>query len=287
MRAGIPGRVPLHSGKVREMYDLGDEILMVTTDRLSAFDVVFPTPIPHKGRVLTQLSLHWFRTLRSAAPHHLIAEPDEAWLRQLTPDPAPLLGRCLRVRKCQTVPIECVVRGNLEGSAWKEYQQRQAIQEHPLPPGLRLHDALPEPLFTPSTKAESGHDLNITLDKMRRTVGSDVAALLRQRSLDLFAEARERLAAANITLADTKFEFGWFEGQLVLIDEVLTPDSSRFLVLGDSGEPVSLDKQYVRDWAAASGWNCEPPAPPLPAEVVQQTSQRYLEIARRIMGRDV
>jgi phosphoribosylaminoimidazole-succinocarboxamide synthase len=285
--SSLPGRPPAHRGKVREMYDLGGEMLMVTSDRLSAFDVIFPTPIPHKGRVLTQLSLHWFRTLRTAVPHHLIAEPDEAWLRTLTPGPEPLIGRCLRVRNCQTVPIECVVRGNLEGSGWSEYQSRQAIQEHALPAGLRLHDALPEPIFTPSTKAASGHDQSITFEQAMKMVGSDVARLLQRRSLEIFAEARERLAAAGITLADTKFEFGWCEGALILIDEVLTPDSSRFLITGPNAEPVSMDKQYVRDWALRSDWNREPPAPPLPEDVVQQTSARYRDIARRIVGRDV
>ena len=286
IQSTLPGHTPVHSGKVREMYDLGGEMLMVTSDRLSAFDVIFPTPIPGKGRVLTRLTVHWLRTLRAARPHHLIAEPDEAWLRALAPGAEQLAGRCLRVRQCQVVPIECVVRGSLEGSGWTEYQRRQAIQEHRLPVGLSLHDALPEPIFTPATKAASGHDENITFEQAARTVGSDVAALIRRRSLDLFAEARERLAKTGITLADTKFEFGWCEGELLLIDEVLTPDSSRFLVPGPDGAPVAMDKQFVRDWALASDWNREPPAPPLPPEVVKQTSERYREIARRITGGD-
>jgi phosphoribosylaminoimidazole-succinocarboxamide synthase len=276
--------VPAHAGKVREMYDLGDELLMVATDRISAFDVVFPTPIPGKGRVLTQLSLHWLRTLDSARPHHLIAEPGEEWLASFTEEPQRLSGRCLRVTRCEPLPVECIVRGVLEGSGWREYQRRGAIQEHVLPEGLALHDALPQPIFTPSTKAHTGHDENITFAEMERVVGSDVAWILRRRCLDLFTEARDLLAAEGITLADTKFEFGWRDGQLILIDEVLTPDSTRFLIPGPDGSPMAMDKQFVRDWAMSSGWNREPPAPPLPAEVVREACRRHREIAQRILG---
>lgn len=286
-RADLPGRTPAHSGKVREMYDLGDEMLMVTSDRLSAFDVVFPTPIPGKGRVLTALSAHWLRTLADLGPTHFLAEPDEAWLADLTPEPARYVGRCLRVKKSQPLAVECVVRGALEGSAWAEYQARGAIQEHRLPPGLKLHDPLPEPLFTPATKAAVGHDENITFARCASIVGSDVAALIRDRSLALFCAARDRLAQAGITLADTKFEFGWCDGTLLLIDEVLTPDSSRFLIAGPDRAPVAMDKQFVRDWLNRTGWNRRPPAPELPPDVVRQTSERYRDIARRILGREV
>lgn len=287
IRSRLRDREPTHAGKVREMYDLGDEMLMVTSDRLSAFDVVFPTPIPSKGRVLTQLSVHWFRTLPAASPNHLIAEPDVRWLADHTDEPELHVGRCLRVRKCDPLPIECVVRGRLEGSGWKEYQERGAIQEHALPEGLRLHDALPEPIFTPATKAASGHDENITFEQAERIVGSDVAAMLRRRSIEIFTAARDLLAKAGITLADTKFEFGWCGDELLLIDEVLTPDSSRFLLPGPDGEPVAMDKQFVRDWANRSDWNREYPAPELPEEVVRQTAERYREIARRILGWEV
>ncbi len=287
VRSALPDREPTHAGKVREMYDLGDEILMVTSDRLSAFDVVFPTPIPGKGRVLTRLSEHWFKTLAPTAPHHLIAMPDAEWLSHLTSEPELYAGRCLRVRKCSPLPIECIVRGSLEGSGWQEYQQRGAIQEHSLPPGLQLHDPLPEPLFTPSTKATGGHDENITFAQAESIVGSDVAAMLRCRSLKIFTAARERLATVGITLADTKFEFGWCGADLTLIDEVLTPDSSRFLVPGPDGAPVAMDKQFVRDWANAGDWDKKPPAPPLPDDVVRQTSERYRDIARQILGEEV
>jgi phosphoribosylaminoimidazole-succinocarboxamide synthase len=268
------------------MYDLGDEMLMVTSDRISAFDVVFPTPIPGKGRVLTALSVHWFETLGHLGAHHFLGAPNEEWLREFTPNPKSLIDRCLRVRKCNPLPVECIVRGSLEGGGWREYKERGAIQEHALPPGLKIHDRLPQPLFTPSTKASSGHDENISFEQMQAIVGSDVAGQLRARSLALFIAARDRLAEAGITLADTKFEFGWDGHSLVLIDEVLTPDSSRFLVPGDDGSPVAMDKQFVRDWALSLDWNREPPAPVIPDEIVAQTSARYREIAERILDRD-
>lgn len=287
VKSEFPGRAPTHTGKVREMYDLGSEILMVTSDRLSAFDVVFPNPIPGKGRVLTALSVHWFRELAPVVENHFIALPDAEWLRQFTPEPDRYAGRCLRVKKCKPIAAECIVRGSLEGSGWKEYQQRGAIQEHSLPAGLKIHNQLPVPIFTPSTKAESGHDENVTFDQMAEIVGADLAEKLREYSLRLFTTARDRLAGEGITLADTKFEFGLFEDRVILIDEVLTPDSSRFLVPGPAGEPVSYDKQFVRDWALASDWNREPPAPPLPADVVNQTSLRYRDIAERIIGKEI
>lgn len=287
LRADFPGRPPTHSGKVREMYDLGYEMLMVTSDRLSAFDVVFPNPIPGKGRVLTRLSAFWFRQLAPLGPTHFIEEPDAAFLSRFTPEPARYLGRCLRVKKAKTVKVECIVRGCLEGSAWQEYRQNGRISEHKLPAGLRLHDPLPEPLFTPSTKADEGHDENITFAQTVALVGEDTARQLRDRSLAVFIAARDHLAKVGITLADTKFEFGRRNGELLLIDEVLTPDSSRFLIPGPTGEPVSMDKQYVRDWLLQTDWNRKPPAPELPPEVVRHTSERYREIARRIVGEEV
>lgn len=287
LRSTLPGIAPAHSGKVRDMYDLQTEYLMVTTDRLSAFDVVFPTPIPGKGRVLTALSVYWFETLGGILPNHLLGPASRDFLEGLTRDAEALTGRSLRVKKCQPIKAECIVRGSLEGSGWKEYQRRGAIQEHSLPPGLRLHDRLPEPLFTPSTKAEEGHDENITFARMQDIIGRQLAETLRESSLRLFIAARDRLEQVGITLADTKFEFGLLDGEVLLIDEVLTPDSSRFLIPGTNGEPVSMDKQFVRDWAERTDWDKKAPAPPLPDEVVQQTSARYREIAERILGKEL
>ncbi len=284
--SSLPGRKPAHVGKVRDMYDLGEEYLMVTTDRLSAFDVVFPNPVPGKGRVLTRLSAYWFRTLPATRPNHFIAEPKIDWLAKLTPEADRYVGRCLRIKKCEPIKVECVVRGNLEGSAWQEYQERGAVMEHKLPPSLNLHDRLPEPIFSPAAKAVHGHDENITFDQCCSMIGADLSARLRDWSLRLFTMARERLARVSITLADTKFEYGLLDGEPVLIDEVLTPDSSRFLITGPNGEPVPMDKQFVRDWVNTTKWNKRPPAPELPADVVRQTSERYREIARLILGEE-
>ncbi|MCB2155010.1 phosphoribosylaminoimidazolesuccinocarboxamide synthase [bacterium] len=287
LQSSLPGIAPAHTGKVRDMYDLDTEFLMVTTDRLSAFDVVFPSPIPGKGRVLTALSVHWFQTLGDIVPNHLIEPATREFLDALTPDADALLGRSLRVEKCEPIKAECIVRGSLEGSGWKEYRQRGAIQEHGLPPGLKLHDQLPEPIFTPSTKADAGHDENVTFAQMADIVGRELAETLRETSIRLFTAARDRLKGVGITLADTKFEFGLLDGEVLLIDEALTPDSSRFLIPGEDGNPVSMDKQFVRDWAERTDWNKKPPAPELPADVIAQTSARYREIAERIIGKEL
>lgn len=286
-KSDFPDLKPVHAGKVREMYDLGDKMLMVTSDRLSAFDVVFPNPIPDKGRVLTQLSVYWFRALKDLVPNHLIEEPDATWLSKLTPEPERYVGRSLLVKKAIPLKAECIVRGYLEGSGWKEYQERGAIGEYPLPGGLKLHGRLPEPIFTPSTKADSGHDENITFDEMVPIIGKKEAGFVRDWSLKIYAFAHDKLKEAGITLADTKFEFGVQDEKLMLIDEVLTPDSSRFLIPGPDGGPVAMDKQFVRDWLNQTDWNKKPPAPDLPAEVVAQTSERYRDIARRILGKEV
>lgn len=287
LHPAIPGREPAHSGKVREMYDLGDAFLMVTSDRLSAFDVIFPTPIPAKGRVLTAISTYWFGALSHLVENHFIEEPSRDWLATLTDGPDQLLGRTMRVRKCEPLKVECVVRGSLEGSAFKEYRDSGCIQEHRLPAGLKLHDDLPEPLFTPSTKADAGHDESITFKAMTQIVGEELSTKLRDVSLKLFVEARRQLAAKGIHLADTKFEFGLADGELILIDEALTPDSSRFLIKDTTGRVLQMDKQFVRDWIETTDWNKKPPAPPLPDEVVAQTSARYREIAKLITGREV
>jgi len=269
------------------MYDLGDQMLMVTSDRLSAFDVVFPNPIPGKGRVLTQLSVYWFGELKDIVANHLISEPHAGWLTKYTREPERYLGRCLLVKKATPLKAECIVRGYLEGSGWSEYQKRHAISEHALPSGLNLHDPLPEPIFTPSTKAESGHDENITFDQMVSIVGKEWATKARDWSLKIYRNAHHKLKKAGITLADTKFEFGVMGDQLILIDEVLTPDSSRFLIPGPDSAPVAMDKQFVRDWLNRTDWDKKPPAPELPPDVVAVTSERYREIARRILGREV
>jgi phosphoribosylaminoimidazole-succinocarboxamide synthase len=287
-RASLPGREPTRRGKVREVFAVDDErLLIVASDRLSAFDVVFPTPIPAKGRVLTALSAFWFRELAGVVPNHFLALPDAVELAVWSDDTKPLAGRAMLARRTMPLPLECVVRGRLEGSGWREYRERGAILEHAIPAGLALHDELPTPIFTPATKAESGHDENITFVGAAGIVGADLAARVRDVSLALFAAARDRLAPAGIELADTKFEFGIApDGELLLIDEALTPDSSRFLLF-DAEAPsgfVSMDKQFVRDWAGQSGWNMQPPAPPLPADVVEATADRYLDIAFRILA---
>ncbi len=286
-KSQFPDLSPVHSGKVREMYDLGDSMLMVTSDRLSAFDVVFPNPIPGKGRVLTALSVYWFGVLSDLVPNHLLEVPDAAWLSKITSEPDRYAGRCLVVRKAKPLKVECIVRGYLEGSAWKEYQERGAICEHTLPPGLKLHDPLPEPIFTPSTKAETGHDENITFEEAKSILGDSMADHVRDWSLTIYRFAHDKLKKAGITLADTKFEFGEHGDGLLLIDEVLTPDSSRFLIPDAAGNPVAMDKQFVRDWLLKTDWDKKPPAPELPPDVVNQTSERYREIARRILGKEV
>jgi phosphoribosylaminoimidazole-succinocarboxamide synthase len=270
----------LTSGKVREMYDLGDEVLMVASDRISTYDVVHPTPIPDKGKVLTGLSAMWFARTADIVPNHLISATDGV--------PDEVRGRALRVRRLDMLPVECVVRGHVTGSGWKDYQATGAICGIPLPDGLRESEKLPEPIFTPATKAQEGdHDENVDFDRAAEIVG-DRALLERVRdiSLALYARGAEHAAARGIILADTKFELGLdASGELVLGDEVMTPDSSRFWP-ADEYEPGrgqrSFDKQYVRDWAAGSGWDKTAPAPAIPDEVVARTRDRYVEAYERL-----
>ncbi|MBW3660338.1 MAG: phosphoribosylaminoimidazolesuccinocarboxamide synthase [Gemmatimonadetes bacterium] len=292
-----------HSGKVREMYALGDDVLMVATDRLSAFDIVFEEGIPDKGRVLTGLSDFWFDRLDSALPHHrLTADVDEmvSGVPALAEHRADLLGRSMRCLKAEPVPIECVVRGYLDGSAWREYRESGGVTGVRLPEGLERGDRLPEPIFTPATKAEEGHDENIDFDRMTERVGGSLAEVLRERSLSLYSEGAEHAAERGLILADTKFEFGHAaapesgERPLLLIDEVLTPDSSRFWDVDrwDPGGPqVSFDKQPVRDFLEAERragrWDGEPPLPALSSEAVAETSERYREAYRRITGHEL
>jgi phosphoribosylaminoimidazole-succinocarboxamide synthase len=272
-------------GKVRDIYDLGDQLLIVATDRLSAFDVILPTPIPDKGRVLTQISMFWFNTLADVIPNHVLSA--ENFSGVLAKYSASLEGRAMLVRRTEPVPIECVVRGYISGSGWKDYQKTGAICGIALPKGLRESDRLPEPIFTPSTKATTGHDENISFDETVSRVGLPLAERLRDASLTIYARAAEHAAARGIIMADTKFEFGLLGGELIWIDEALTPDSSRFWPADQyvPGKPQpSFDKQFVRDYLEKIGWNKQPPAPALPSDVVAGTRQKYRDAYRRITG---
>jgi phosphoribosylaminoimidazole-succinocarboxamide synthase len=276
----------LHRGKVRETYAVGDDrLLLVATDRLSAFDVVFDQPIPDKGRLLTALSAFWFERLASLGPTHFLST-DVADLPAAARTPE-LAGRVTLARRAVRIDAECVVRGYLAGSGWAEYRAGGQVGGHRLPAGLREADRLPEPIFTPSTKAEVGHDENITRERLAEMVGTSLAAELEERSLALYRAGAERAAEVGLILADTKFEFGWIDGAVALIDELLTPDSSRFweaTLYAPGSSPPSFDKQYVRDFVSASGWNREPPAPQLPDEVIAGSRERYVTAYERLTG---
>jgi phosphoribosylaminoimidazole-succinocarboxamide synthase len=281
--AGIP---KLRSGKVREVFDLGDTLLFVATDRLSAFDVILPDPIPQKGAVLNQISAFWFRKF-TFVQSHLITDDVEKFPAQLAPFREQLRGRSMIVRKTKPLPVECVVRGYLAGSGWKEYQQSGSISGVALPKGLQLASKLPEPIFTPSTKSEAGHDENIGWEKCCRTVGRGVAERVKDLSLKIYEAGRAHAANCGIIVADTKFEFGLLGNQLLLIDECLTPDSSRFwpanqYVAGQS--PPSFDKQFVRDYLETLDWNKTPPGPSLPPEIIEKTAAKYREAFERLTG---
>ena len=300
----IPGLRKVASGKVREIYELKDGLLIVTTDRISAYDVIMDDGIPDKGKVLNALSRYWFLQLRSVAANHYItydsdfitARMAESGAMLSTEQRDALRGRCMLVLKGDVFPIECVVRGYIAGSLWSEYvaaggpESGANIHGIDFPSGLRESDRLPEPIFTPATKAESGHDENISFAEMVRRIGLEESQELRQISLNLYNSAAGRAAQNGIIIADTKFEFGMYRHGIILVDEALTPDSSRFWdantwVPGRS-QP-SFDKQYLRDWLTQSGWNREPPPPRLPSEVVQQTAAKYREAYRRITGQDI
>jgi phosphoribosylaminoimidazole-succinocarboxamide synthase len=282
----IPGLALLHRGKVRETYAVGDDrLLLVATDRLSAFDVVFDQPIPDKGRLLTALSAFWFERLAALGATHFLAT-DAADLPPAARSPE-LAGRMTLARRAVRIDAECVVRGYLAGSGWAEYRRAGEVGGHRLPAGLREADRLPEPIFTPSTKAEVGHDENITRHQLAEMVGTELAGELEQRSLALYRAGAERAAEVGLILADTKFEFGWIDGRVALIDELLTPDSSRFwdvALYAPGSSPPSFDKQYVRDFVSASGWNREPPAPRLPEDVIAGTRERYVTAYERLTG---
>lgn len=284
----FPGLKLRSRGKVRDIYDLGDRLLLVATDRLSAFDVVMPTPIPDKGRVLTQLSVFWFEKLSGLVPNHVLTAA--RFDGPLAPYADDLAGRAMLVRKAEPIPVECVVRGYLAGSGWKEYCESGAVCSIQLPRGLVESSKLPEPIFTPATKETSGHDINISFAKMQEITGTMLATRLREISLEIHRRASEYAAGRGILIADTKFEFGLENGELVWIDEALTPDSSRFWP-ADGYQPgrsqPSFDKQFVRDYLERSGWNKQPPGPALPADVVAGTQAKYREAYRRLVGRDL
>ncbi|MBM4415172.1 MAG: phosphoribosylaminoimidazolesuccinocarboxamide synthase [Chloroflexi bacterium] len=287
LRTDRPGLV--HRGKVRDSYTLGDDrLLLVATDRISAFDVVLPNGIPRKGEVLTRLAAWWFTRTRDVVPDHFVAVLDASSAVQLGIDADPTwYGRATIARRAEPLPVECVVRGYLTGSGWADYQRSGGVSGIPLPPSLRQCERLFEPIFTPTSKAAAGHDEPMTYAEVEALVGAQRAHVMRLRALALYRYAADIALERGIIIADTKFEFGMLDGEVTLIDEALTPDSSRFWPL-DAYEPgreqPSFDKQYVRDWLAASGWNRKPPAPPLPPEVVRATSERYLEAYRRLTG---
>jgi len=290
LHTDFPG-LPLHaSGKVRDLYQLNGTLLFVATDRISAFDYVLATGIPHKGKVLTQLSLFWFDFLKDVVHNHLITADVTQYPAPLQPYAGDLRGRSMLVTRAQMVPIECVVRGYISGSAWKEYRDKGSVCGIPLPAGLQESQRLPEPLFTPAIKATSGHDENISFDEMVKRAGPELSEQLRQVSVRIYTTAAEYAAQRGILIADTKFEFGRTAAGMVLADEVLTPDSSRFWP-ADTYEPGrsqdSFDKQYVRDYLEKIRWNKQPPAPALPEDVARRTSEKYVEAFRRVTGREL
>lgn len=279
----------LHSrGKVRDIYELGDRLLIVATDRLSAFDVVLPTLIPDKGKVLTQLSLFWFERLSDVVPNHVLSGAD--FPAELAPYGEELRSRAMLVRRTEPIRIECVVRGYLAGSGWKDYQAGGSVCGIRLPAGLHESEKLPEPIFTPATKAASGHDENLSFEQAAARVGAELAGRLRDISLELYRRAAQYAERNGILIADTKFEFGLVGGELIWIDEALTPDSSRFWPADGyvPGRPQpSFDKQYVRDYLERIGWSKMPPAPALPPDVVEATRQKYREAYRRLTGKEL
>jgi phosphoribosylaminoimidazole-succinocarboxamide synthase len=277
-------------GKVRDVYVVDGRLLIIATDRISAFDYILQTGIPEKGRVLTQLSIFWFDFLRDVTPTHYITSNVDDYPAVLHPYRSQLEGRSMLVERARMVEIECVARGYLAGSGWKEYQQNRTVCGIPLPPGLRENDRLPEPIFTPATKAQTGHDENVSFEHVASLLGTELAARLRELTLTIYSRAAGYAAQRGVIIADTKFEFGFVGDRLVLGDEVLTPDSSRFWPAAEwePGRPQnSYDKQYVRDYLESIHWNKQPPAPALPAEVAQKTSEKYKQAYRAITGHEL
>ena len=282
LESDLPG-VPVRRGKVRDVYDFGDRLLFVATDRISAFDYILPTGIPDKGQVLTRISRFWFDQLD--VNHHFLTDDLTTLDLPAGADVSALLGRSMVVKKTDVVPVECVVRGYLAGSGWVEYQQSKTVCGVPLPSGLKQSSPLPEPIFTPATKAESGHDENISFERMQQDIGADLADQLRALSLNVYSQGARHALEKGIIIADTKFEFGLINGEIILIDEVMTPDSSRFWPQSEyrpGGSPVSYDKQFVRDWLLKSGWDRNSSPPELPDDVVENTAKKYIEAFERL-----
>jgi phosphoribosylaminoimidazole-succinocarboxamide synthase len=290
LETSLPGIERFSQGKVRDVYRLGDQLLIVATDRISAFDSVLPTGIPDKGRVLNRMSIFWFELLRDVTETHFLTANVDAYPAELRPFRAQLEGRSMLVKRADMAPIECVARGYLAGSGWKEYRAGGTVCGIPLPKGLQESSKLPEPIFTPSTKAQTGHDENISFERMTSVVGADTARQLRDLTLAIYTRAAAYAETRGIIIADTKFEFGFVDGKLVLGDEVLTPDSSRFWPVGEYAPgraQNSYDKQYVRDYLESIHWNKQPPAPTLPPEVAYHTSEKYREAYRLLTGKEL
>jgi len=277
-------------GKVRDVYDLEDKLLIVSTDRISCFDVVLPTAIPYKGKVLTELSLFWFKFTEEIIPNHLISSKVNDYPKSLQKYKDILEGRSMLVKKTKPIAVECVVRGYLSGSGWKEYQKTQSICGIKLPKGLKESEKLPQAIFTPATKEDVGHDVNVSEELIEKELGKEITQKLKEISLAIYNKASIYAESKGIIIADTKFEFGIYEGEIILIDEILTPDSSRFWPK-DQYQParpqVSFDKQFVRDYLESIGWDKTPPAPPLPLEIVEKTTQKYLEALKRLTGKEL
>ena len=287
LQTDLPGVNLLNRGKVRDIYDLGDSLLIVATDRISAFDFILASGIPDKGRVLTQMSKFWFGFTAGITKNHLITTDVQKMGHELEQYADQLDGRSMLVKKTKVLPVECVVRGYLAGSGWKDYQAGGSLSGIKLPTGLKQADRLPEPIFTPSTKAESGHDEAITQAEVEKVVGKPAADYIREKSIQVYATAARYALSRGIIIADTKFEWGKDGSDIILIDEVLTPDSSRFWDLDGyqpGTSPMSFDKQFVRDWLESSGWNKQPPAPALPPEIIEKTRAKYLEALKRLTG---
>ncbi|MDD5408885.1 MAG: phosphoribosylaminoimidazolesuccinocarboxamide synthase [Candidatus Omnitrophica bacterium] len=277
-------------GKVRDVYDLGDKLLIVSTDRISCFDVVLPCAIPYKGEVLTRISVFWFDFIKDIIAHHLITADSEKYPPELKKYKDEIAGRSMLVLKTKPLPVECVVRGYLSGSGWKEYKQKQSVCGINLPPGLKESDKLPEVIFTPSTKADAGHDENVDQKYVENLLGPDMADSLKKTSIEVYKRARDYALQKGIIIADTKFEFGIYNNRMIIIDEVLTPDSSRFWPLEQyrPGRPQpSFDKQFVRDYLETLSWNKEAPAPALPEEIISRTTEKYLEAYRKLTAEEL
>ena len=277
-------------GKVRDIYDLGDKLLIISTDRISCFDVVLPTGIPRKGEVLTKLSVFWFGWTKDIIANHLLTADVDNFPSALLKYKQILNSRSMLVKKAESIPVECVVRGYLAGSGWKEYQQSQSICGINLPRGLKQSDKLPEPIFTPATKEDTGHDMNVSQEYIEKEIGKDVTSKLKEISIALYKKASEYAENKGIIIADTKFEFGFYKGEIILIDELFTPDSSRFWPKDEYSagrSQASFDKQFVRDYLEGLNWNKTPPAPELPVEIIGKTSEKYLSLMSLILNTDV